>query len=157
MAVSKAVRRLLRVRELEETLHRRELESVQSELAQLELALRAAGERRLAGWHLVASGVQSEDLCDRLAGMGEVQAGSLFGAVVKQRIHQSTLVAEEMRTALLNKRVEHKQAEMLIKAAEAREAIETDRRTQQSLDDWYLTRIPGERPEKNGEEKEFSK
>jgi hypothetical protein len=152
MSVSTAVRRLLLVRGLEETLQRRELQYAQGDLAALELALSAASERQRAGRRLIASAVHSEELCDRLVGMEEVQAGRCSGAVLKPRIHQSALVVEELRNALLDKRVERKQAEALIKAVEAREAIEADRRMQHSLDDWYLTRIPEERPEPDRDE-----
>ena len=41
----------------------------------------------------------------------------------------------------LAKRVERRQAETLIEETEAREAIEADRRNQQSIDDWYLNRM----------------
>ena len=145
MPVSAALQRLLRVLEQEEELRRRELESAQGEIAQLERAKRAAGERQQNGRRLVASGVQCDDLCDRLTGMEEMLAGKLCGSVLQQRIHQSTLMVEDLRTALLSKRVERKQTERLIEAAQAREAAAANRRMQQSLDDWYLTRLPGER------------
>jgi flagellar biosynthesis chaperone FliJ len=145
MPVSAALQRLLRVLDQEEELQRRELESAQGEMAKLELAKRVAGERQQKGRRLIASGVQSNDLCDRLTGMEEMLAGRHCGSVLQQRIHQSTLVIDELRTALLNKRVERKQAETLIEAAQAREAAAADRRMQQSLDDWYLTRLAGER------------
>jgi hypothetical protein len=147
MGVSTAMRRLLRVLDMEEALRRRELESAQGELTQLELALRASSERQRNGRRLIASAVHSDDLRDRLAGKEEVQAGERSGAIFEQRIHRSSLLVEDLRTALLDKRVERKQAEALIKAAEAGEAIEAERRMQQSLDDWYLTRIPAERSE----------
>jgi hypothetical protein len=146
MAVSNAVRQLLRIRDLEETLRRREVESVQGELAQLELALRVAGDRQRNGRNLIASGVQSEDLRDRMAGLEEVRAGKVCSVVLKQRIDESTLLVEELRAALLAKRVERKQAETLVKTTEAREADEADRRIQQSLDDWYLTHLPENHP-----------
>ena len=38
------------------------------------------------------------------------------------------------------KRVERRQAETLIRESEAQEAIETDRRSQQALDNWYSFR-----------------
>ena len=155
MAVSSAARRLLRVLDLEEAWRRRELESAQGELAQLELAMVAAEERKRNGRHLIASGVQSEDLCERLAGIEEVAFGKEWEAVLKQRIHQSTLLIEQLRTALLQKRVERKQAETLIRAAEAKEAIELSRREQQSIDGWYLTRLPEDGSEKDREEQMF--
>lgn len=145
MAISQSLRRLWRVLDLEEELRRRELESAQAELAKFNVALRAAGKRAREGRLLITAGVREEDLRDRLAGQSEVHAGMRRGAVLQQHIQQSTLAVETLRTAFLEKRVERKQAETLVRAREAREAVEEDRRTQQSLDTWYLMRSPNER------------
>jgi flagellar biosynthesis chaperone FliJ len=145
MAISKPLRRLLHVLTLEEELQRRELESAQAELAKFNLALRAVGEQVREGRLLITAGVRGEDLRDRLAGQSEVRAGMRRGAVLQQHIQQSTQVVETLRTAFLEKRVERKQAETLVRAKEAREAVEENRRTQQSLDTWYLMRSPNER------------
>jgi hypothetical protein len=145
MVVSKIVRRLLRVLDLEEELRRRELESAQAELALLDTALRTAGERERDGRLLFTAAVQSEDLRDRLAGQAEVLAGRRRGVVLQQFIKQSSRAEEELRAALLEKRVERKQAETLVQAAQARESLEEGRRTQQSLDCWYLMRPSGDR------------
>jgi flagellar biosynthesis chaperone FliJ len=138
--VSKSVRQLLRVLDLEEELSRREFGSAQAELAQFEAALRAAGEREREGRSMFTTGVQEGNLRARLAGQAEVDAASYHGATLREHIRISAPVVDELRTAFLEKRVERKQAETLVKAAEARESIEEDRRTQQSLDSWYLMR-----------------
>jgi hypothetical protein len=138
--VSKSVRRLLHVLDLEEELSRRELGSAQAELAQLKAALKAAGEREREGRSMFTTGVQEGDLRGRLAGQAEVHAASYHGATLRGHIEISSPVVDRLRAAFLEKRVERKQAETLVKAAEARESIEEDRRTQQSLDSWYLMR-----------------
>jgi len=140
MAVSKSVRRLLRVLQLEEDMRRRELESAQADLARLDLALIASCERVRDGRILFTSGVQHAELSDRLAGDAEVQAGKRRGAVLQQRIEQSRLLVGELRRAFLEKRVERKQAETLVKVGDAQAALEEGRKTQQSLDSWYLMR-----------------
>ncbi len=148
MTVSKAVQRLVRVLGLEEEFRRRELESAQAQLLQLELAANSAVERERHGRRLIASSVQHEQPQDRLAGLAESRAGILQGIALRQWIEDSSKIVDERRTAFLDKRVERRQAETLVEAAEARETVENDRRTQQSLDDWYLTRPPDASAEK---------
>jgi len=45
------------------------------------------------------------------------------------------------REDFLGKRVERRQAETLIQETEAQDAVEADRRGQQTLDDWYSSRL----------------
>jgi hypothetical protein len=145
MAVSKTVRRLLQVLELEEESRRRDLESSQFGLAQLDAALGEAGKQQKMGRILFASGVRSNDASDRLVGQAEVHASRRRGEVLQQCIQESTQIVETLRTALIEKQVERKQAETLVKAAETRESLEEKRRTQQSLDAWFLMRPSEER------------
>jgi hypothetical protein len=56
--------------------------------------------------------------------------------------------AADLREVFLAKRVERRQAETLLREAESRQALEADRRTQHSLDDWYLSRLHRSRPHK---------
>lgn len=140
MAVSKSVRRLLRVLNLEEELRRRELESAQAEHARLNVALTDAIRRERDGRLLFTDGVCREDLDVRWMGLKEEDVGRRKGAVLQRPIQQSEQAVETLRAALLEKRVERKQAETLVRAAEARELLEEDRRTQQGLDSWYLMR-----------------
>ena len=140
MAVSKTIQRLRCILDVEEELRRRQLESAQADLARLELALRTAGEREREGRLLFSAGVRAEDLRNRLAGEAEMHAGRHRESILRQYIQQSKLVVDELRAAFLEKRVERKQAETFVKAAQVRESLEEDHRTQQSLDTWYLMR-----------------
>jgi pyruvate dehydrogenase complex dehydrogenase (E1) component len=145
MAVSESVRRLLHVLNLEEESRRRALESAQAELARLGTALRAAVEQEKDGRLLFASGVRGYELDERLAGQAEMHVGRQRREVLQQCIQQSMQVVEALRVAFLEKRVEKKQAETLVKAAEAKESLEESRRTERSLDSWYLMRPSSER------------
>ena len=69
MAVSRALRRLLRVRNLEEGQCRLALDSALGELSRLEQALEAAAERGSQGRRLVEASAVSGELADRLAGL----------------------------------------------------------------------------------------
>lgn len=151
MAVSKAIRRLLHLLNMEEELRQRELESAQGQLTQLESALMAAGQQERRGRQLVNSGVLSQDLPDRLAGLEEVHASSRLGAFLQQRIELATLQVFERREEYLAKRLERRQAETLVEAAEAMDKVEVNRKSQQALDEWYLTRRPNEKSYTNRE------
>lgn len=154
MAVSKTIRRLLRVLDLEEELRRRQLEFAQANLAQLDWALKAAGEREREGRLLFSAGAWDEDLSNRLAGQAEMHAGRRRESVLRQHIEQSKLVVDGLRAAFLEKRVERKQAETFIKRVEARESLEEDRRTQRSLDTGYLMRTPANKSDAKRNERE---
>ena len=154
MAVPKVLRRLLHLLNMEEEMRRRELESAQGELARFETAMKAAGQQERKGRQLITSGVLGEDLRDRLAGLEEVDAGIRRGSVLQKHIEMSTLLVEERRAEFLAKRVERRQAETLVEAAEAAEKVEVNRRTQQSLDEWYLIGRPNERSGTELEESE---
>jgi hypothetical protein len=151
MAVSKTVRRLLQVLDLEEESRRRELETAQAELARLGAESRAAAKQQKDGRLLFALGVRGDELDDRLAGQAEVHDGRRRQNVLQRYIQELTQVVEALRAAFLEKRVEKKQAESLVKAAEARELLEKDRRNQQSLDSWVLMRpsLEGSDPKHN--------
>ncbi|MGA7831624.1 MAG: hypothetical protein WCA21_11730 [Terracidiphilus sp.] len=141
MAVSRALRRLLRVRDLEEEQSRLALESALGELHRLEQALTAAFERERRGRRLVESGVQTGQLADRLAGFEETRSASSHALILQPRIGNKNEEVSERRQEFLLKRMERRQAETLIQETEAKEAVEAARRGQQSLDDWYSSRL----------------
>lgn len=137
MAISRALSRLLQVRELEEEQRRLALESAQMELHRLETALAAAGERDRQGRALITASARSGDLFDRLAGLEESRASKRHGKALAPRILESEEVVELCREEFLEKRVERRQVETLIEESAAREAVEEGRRGQQSLDMWF--------------------
>jgi hypothetical protein len=140
MAVSRALRRLLRIRELQEEQSRLALESALGELHRLEHALAATLERERRGRSLVQASVQTGELPDRLAGLEESRSASLHAAALGTGIDGMGEEVSDRRQEFLSKRVERRQAETLIAETEAREAIVAGRRGQQSLDDWYSSR-----------------
>ena len=134
---------------MEEEMRRRGLESAQGELAQLQTALKAARQKERRGRKLVNSGVLSEVLPDRLAGLEEVHAGIRLGSFLQQHIEVATLQVNERREEYLAKRLERRQAEALIEAAEATDKVDANRKSQQALDEWYLTSRPSEKSDTN--------
>lgn len=140
MAVSRALRRLLRVLDLEEEQRRTALASAQAELGRLERTLKAAGERERSGRRLVTASARTGELSDRLVGIAEVHAAEHRTRVLEPRIADSEEEVAERQAEFLAKRVERRQTETLVEEAEAREAALAQRRGQQTLDEWYLNR-----------------
>ena len=143
MAVSRALRRLLRVLDLEEEQRKLALESALASLRQLENALVAVGQRERRGRGLVTASAVTGELSDRLAGLEEARAALRRSAALKPRIADAQEDAADLRQEYLAKRVERRQAETLVEEAAARDAVEAARRGQQGLDDWYLNRFRG--------------
>ena len=135
MAVSRALRRLLRIRELEEEQGRLALESALGELHRLEHALVATIERKHRGRSLVLSTANTGQLTDRLAGLEETRSAGLHAAALEPRIDGMGIEVAGRRKEFLLKRVERRQAGTLIAETE------DGRRGQQSLDDWYSSRL----------------
>jgi hypothetical protein len=158
MAVSRAMRRLLRVLEMQEEQTRAQMASALADLRRLERALDAAGERERAGRRLVKASASASDslnpardpvrdptrepmrgpIIDRLAGVAESRMASRQTAALKPRIAGAAAAANERRREFLDKRIERRQAETVIAHAEAQESAEAGRRGQREADDWFL-------------------
>jgi hypothetical protein len=152
MAVSRALRRLLRIRDLEEEQGRLALESALGELRHLENALAAAVERDRRGRRLVEASARTGELPDRLAGLEETRAAGRRSAALGEWIADAELDVAALRQEFLARRVERRQAETLIQESEARDAVEDGRRGQQALDDWFRNQMHREAAEAKPDE-----
>jgi hypothetical protein len=141
MAVSRALCRLLRIRDLEEEQARLALESALADLHRLEHALRATAERDRGGRRLVKASVSTGELPDRLAGLEETRTAQRQAGALTPRIRNAERDVALLQERYLNSRVERRQAETLIEEAEARDALVGDRRSQQAVDDWFRNRM----------------
>jgi flagellar export protein FliJ len=140
MAISKALGRLLRIRALEEEQRRAELESAMGELETLKRALKAAGESQRQGIARVGASAVSGAIVDRQAALVDTQAARRRAQALAPRIAVSEQEAAGRRQDFLEKRMERRQAGTLVEEAETREEIESDRRSQRAVDDWYAAR-----------------
>jgi hypothetical protein len=145
MAVSRSLHRLLRIRDLQEDQCRLVLESALSELHRLESALTATVERDRQGRSLIQASAQTGEFEDRLAGIEETRSALRHAAVLAPRIDATGEEVAGLRQDFLLKRMERRQAETLIQETEARDAVESGRRSQQALDGWYNSRLGGEK------------
>ena len=140
MGGSKALERLLRIRALEEEQRRASLETALGELDALKRAREAAVESERNGRAQVVSSVASGSVVDRQAALVEMEAALRRSRILAPRIVVSEREAVFRREEFLEKRVERRQAGTLVEQAEAQEEIESERRSQQTLDDWYGAR-----------------
>jgi flagellar export protein FliJ len=140
MAVSRAMRRLIEVRVLEEELSQAALESAVEELRRMEAALAAAQERERNGRRQVTASASTGELIDRIAGLEETRAAARHSAALKPGIAEAELEVARRRQQFLAKRIERRQVETLIQKTEAKDAVHVGRRAQRDLDDWFLSR-----------------
>ena len=140
MPVSRALRRLLRIRDLEEEQLRLGLESAMGELHQLQNALDVAATLDRKGKELVGFGTLTGELTDRQAGLMESYGAQKRTAALVPRIAFTESETVRLRQAFLDKRVERRQAETLIEEEEARDTVEAARKSQNALDEWYRSR-----------------
>ena len=140
MAVTTALQRLLRIRDLEEEQSQIALGSALGELKDLENARMAAVGRRRQGRELVVASAGSGETIDRQAGLVEGQAAERQTLMLEPRIAASEQRTSQLRQKVLEKRVECRQAETLIEETETRVAVEASRRDQRGLDDWFGSR-----------------
>ncbi len=138
MAVSRAMRRLLRLLEIQEEQYRAALASALADLKRLEGAMAATAERDRGGRRLVAASASTGELEDRLAGLEETRAAGRRAAALAPRITEAKLAAGARQQAFLSKRIERRQAETMIRKTESKDEIEAGRRAQQGLEDWFL-------------------
>ncbi len=140
MAVSHGLRRLLRVRELEEEQRHLALEAAMEELHRIEDALDHTSERGRKGRELVTASAHSGKLTDRFAGLEESRIAARQAEALADRFSDAEAEVTELRESYLSTRVERRQAEALIEETETRDAVEAKRRNQQDLDDWHRSR-----------------
>lgn len=135
------MRRLLRIRELEEEQRRLALEAAAEELRRLEAARAASLRREKSGRALVRASARSGEIVERIAGIEETEMAQVRTGLIVARIEEAEAATDERRREFLEKRVERRQAETLIEENESRERREQERRSQQALDDWHGARL----------------
>lgn len=141
MPVSKGLRRLQRIRELEEEQSRVALESALAHQRRLQEVQRAAVARARMGRELITASAAKADTTDRRAGEEEVRAAERVDRVLSPRLEASERETALGRGEYLDRRVRKRQVEALIQEAEGRDAVKAERRSQQDLDDWFRNRL----------------
>jgi len=145
MGVSRALRRLLHIRSLEEEQSRLAVESALVELRRLEHALNVSVEQDRRGRRRITLSARNGELPDRVAGVVEMRIANAQATALTPWIAQAEGQVSDLRDEFLLRRVERRQAQTLIDETEERDRVEAARRGQQALDDWYGSRLHGEK------------
>ena len=140
MAVSRAMRRLQQVLEIQESECLAAMESARAELTQLEQNLVRSIARERGGRRLASASATTGEIVDRIAGIEETRSARRLTAALEPRIAEAQAALDATRREFLSKRVERRQTETLIEEAEAAGKVEAARRAQKNLDDWFLSR-----------------
>jgi hypothetical protein len=111
-------------------------------LKRLRHAQAATVEQGRRGRRLVDASAHSGELPDRLAGIEETRAAVRLALVLAPRIEDTEQDVENLREDFLAKRVERRQAKTLVEEAGAQDALASERRSQQALDEWFCIRRP---------------
>ncbi len=138
MPVSRAMRRLLDVLEIEERECRAAIEAARAELERLLQALQRNREREREGRRLIASSATTGELTDRIAGVEEARNARRIAQALAPRLAEAEAAVNARHEEFLGKRIERRQTETLIEEAETKDKTEIGRRTQRDLDEWYL-------------------
>jgi hypothetical protein len=134
------LRRLLRVRSLEEEQLKTALELHLAELRRLMETKSVAAERDRRSRALVLESVQKGELCDRMAGLEEAKAAKRLASALTIEIKKAELRSEELRTRYAAKRAERRQVKTLLDAAVKEDELLNSRRAQEALDDGHRSR-----------------
>jgi hypothetical protein len=140
MAVSKALLRLLRLRGMEEDRRRLALEAGLLRLRSLEKARDAASAKDRQGRELMRGSAVSGQLADRVSALAETEAGCRQVEALAPLIAASAEEGLRLHQQFAEKRTERRQAETLVDETLELDMVESERRSQQALDDWYGSR-----------------
>jgi hypothetical protein len=141
MAVSRAMRRLLRMLEMQEEQCLAQVEAALADLRQLESALTAAGDQDRAGRRMISASAATGETVNLLAGLEECRAARRREHMLRPRIVEAQRTVNIRRGELLNKRVARRQAETVVEKMDAADASEANRKIQRELDDWFLGKM----------------
>ena len=106
-------------------------------LKSLEQARSAALQMEKQGRARVSASVVSGAIADRQAGLVETEAARRRARMLAARIAAAEKETVARREEFLDKRVQRRQAETMVEEAQAREDLESGRRSQRTIDDWY--------------------
>jgi flagellar biosynthesis chaperone FliJ len=145
------LRRLFRIRELEEDQSRLALDASLAELRRLESALRGTAQQGRRGREIMDQGLRTGSLDERIAGLEEEASAERLSSALGIWIQELQSKVDALRDVYCVKSLERRQAETLVNEAEARSRIDGARREQAGLDDWYGNRTHA----RNREESRF--
>jgi len=137
LAERRVLARLLRLRELEEEQSRTELEAAVGVRNRVRVELAEVSDRQTLGRRNFATGIAARDPLGRTGAMMELERAREQQVKIRTRFDASEAEVARQREEFLLRRTERRQVETLVDDQQAMDVIETARRAQQMLDDWY--------------------
>lgn len=140
MPLSNPLRRLLRIRELEEEQSRLALEGAIGEVNRIDSARIAAAERARSGRRLIADSAHTGRLTEKIAGLEECRMAAFASELLNVRLAEVEEKAAHLRERFLATRMQRMQAETLVEESNTRVETERVRHQQLDLDEWHRSR-----------------
>lgn len=140
MPTSPLLKRLLRVRELQQEQTEAALKRTSLHLQILKEALYTAHARQARGRDLFINSAGIEHPTDRLAGLFETQIARAHQQKLKTEIRQAELLVEERMKELEASHQELRKGELLRDAMEVKANAESRRRFQKEIDELHRNR-----------------
>jgi flagellar biosynthesis chaperone FliJ len=141
MKTSSTLRRLLRLRALEEEQSRMLLEAAEAEVKRLESALASVRQSEHQGRELVTRSVQDREPSDRIAGVEQIRACGQAADWIAGRTPQVEAEARAQRSDFVEKRIQRRQVESLHTAGVSQSRFREEKRMQQAQDEWHRMRL----------------
>ena len=140
MQVSPALKRLHSVRKLEEHQRQLELTAAKAELDRLRSMLERAHRRLRMARSLVSASITGGALEDRLTAIEETTVLEKLAKLLVEKINAADQRLAQARAQFLSKRIERRQVETLLHAAQTEVDNDQRRKSQLALDEWHRFR-----------------
>lgn len=137
---SRELRGLVALREVQEQQAALRLESAIRELRRLEREREIANARSSKARELVRTSATTGQLEDRLSGLQGIVSAELSCQRLATRVHAANQRVERIRFDAIAKRVEKRQAEILLENALNQDVLRSLRRNRMLLDEWQRYR-----------------
>ncbi|WP_263359581.1 hypothetical protein [Acidicapsa ligni] len=144
MARPEVLRRVLRLRELQEEQSRLMLEAAAAERMRMERVMESAVQLQVSGRRSFLSAVLAADGPGRVGGNFDQQQGGSLKEQIAPQLAAAEIKVGQQRAEFLSRRTERRQVVILIENEQALADTAIERRTQQILDDWYGRRAQKE-------------
>ena len=141
MVIKRTLNRLLRLRELEEELSRLQLEIAVVERSRREQEVALAASSQAQGRRSFAAGIGEQNQLIRTAGLLESEEARKRLLRLQPYLETADLEVTRQQAEFLSRRTGRRQVETLLENEMTQAEVETGRRAQQMLDDWYGRRI----------------
>lgn len=140
MPTSLLLKRLLRIRQLQEEQSQAALKTASGNLSLLRQAVERAQTRQARGKSLFISGAAAEDATDRIAGLCETQCAWAREQRLVKEVRQAEIAHQRQLAELTAAHQERRKGELLVDAAEQKMNADVKRQQQKELDELHRHR-----------------